>query len=235
MDANEKLQEIGLTGNEAKVYLEILNKGEMSANQIAKNISMDRTLAYTVLNHLIDKGQVSYVIREGKKLFSCSKPENLINPIKAKEIIAIDLIKELGKIKKEGQREVEINTYEGKEGFRVLFNLVKNYKEFCSFGSTGKAFYQLYEVPALAREFEKMKTKIKILGNKKYKGTEAFNFPKFEFRYNDLDAEATTSIFGDYVSIHLIKGKPIIILIKNKEIAQSYKNYFEYLWGKAKS
>ena len=64
MDIYEKIQEAGLTGNEARVYLELIKKGELTANQIARNISMDRTLTYTVLNHLIEKGQVSYVIKE---------------------------------------------------------------------------------------------------------------------------------------------------------------------------
>ena len=64
MGVYEKLQQVGLTGNEAKVYLELVKKGESSANQVAKDIGMDRTLTYTVLNHLIEKGQVSYIIKK---------------------------------------------------------------------------------------------------------------------------------------------------------------------------
>ena len=100
MDIYEKLQQAGLTGNEARVYLELLKKGELSANQIAKNIGMDRTLTYTVLNNLIEKGQVNYAIRENKKFFSCSIPDNLINSLKTKEFIILNLIKELKTIKK---------------------------------------------------------------------------------------------------------------------------------------
>ena len=94
MDIYEKLQKAGLTGNEAKIYLELLKNGELSANAIAKNIGMDRTLTYTVLNHLIEKGQVNYVVKENKKFFSCSNPDNLINRLKAAEIMVLDLISE---------------------------------------------------------------------------------------------------------------------------------------------
>jgi len=66
MDTLEKLQQAGLTGNESRVYLELVKKGELSANQIAKNLGMDRTLTYTVLNHLVEKGQTSYIIKENK-------------------------------------------------------------------------------------------------------------------------------------------------------------------------
>jgi sugar-specific transcriptional regulator TrmB len=233
MDINEKLQEAGLTGNEAKVYLELLRGGELSANQLAKNIGMDRTLTYTVLNHLIEKGQISYIVKGNKKMFSCSNPENLLNVIKAKEVLISDLIIELKKIKARKEEETEINVYEGKEGIRAFINLALKEKEFCAFGSTGRAFYALYEMPAIAKQVEKSNTKVRIIGNEKYKGTEPFAFKKFQYKYLDIESEATTSVFGNYISIHLIKGKPIIIILKNKDIANSYRNYFNYMWKRA--
>ncbi len=160
MDIYEKLKEAGLTGNEAKVYLELLKKGELSANQIAKNLGMDRTLTYTILNHLIEKGQVNYIVKKNKKIFSCANPENLLNQVKAKEILICDLIKKLKKIKKQKQEETEVNVYEGKEGMRAFINLAKKQKEFCAFGSTGRAFYALYEMPAVAKQVEKSGIKV---------------------------------------------------------------------------
>ena len=99
MNIHEKLQQAGLTGNESKVYLELIKKGESSANQLAKNLSLDRTLTYTILNHLIEKGQINYIIKENKKFFNISSPESLINQIKAKQLLILDLIKDLKKIK----------------------------------------------------------------------------------------------------------------------------------------
>ncbi len=233
MDICEKLQHANLTGNEAKVYLELVRKGELSANKISKNLGIDRTLTYTILNHLIEKGQVSYVIKNNKKMFSNSKPENLLNSVKAREFLINELINELMTINKSENQETEISVYEGKEGVRTLLNLVLKENDFYAFGSTGRAFYLLYEMPAIAKQIEKSDFNVKIIGNKKYNGTEAFKLKNIQYKYLNLESEATTSIFGDYVSIHLIKDKPFIILIKNKEIAISYKNYFNYLWKKA--
>jgi len=234
MDIYEKLREAGLTGNEAKVYLELSKKGQLTANNIAKNISMDRTLTYTVLNHLIEKGQVSYVIKEGKKYFSCSNPEALLNQIKSKEAIISDLIKELNEIKTEKSQDVEINVYEGKAGIRTFINLALKQKNFCAYGSTGKAYYQLYEMSVIAKQIGKRKIKVRIIGNKKLKGTEAFNFENIDYKYWDVDSESTTTIFGDYIAIQLIKDNPIVIIIKNKQIADSHRNYFEFMWKIAK-
>jgi len=233
MDIYEKLQEAGLTGNEAKVYLELLKKGELSANQIAKNIGMDRTLAYTILNHLIEKGQVNYIVKANKKVFSCSSPENLLNPIKSKETLILDLIKELNKVKTEKHEPVEISVYEGKEGMRTLVNIALKEKEMLSFGGTGRAYDLLYEMPAIAKKLEKTEHILKVLLGKQYAGHEFSKYKNVKVKLVDVKSEATTTIFGDYISIHLIKEKPIVVIIKNKYIAESYRNYFNYMWKKA--
>ncbi|MEK6897262.1 MAG: helix-turn-helix domain-containing protein [Nanoarchaeota archaeon] len=234
MDIYEKLQKAGLTGNEAKIYLELLKNGELSANAIAKNIGMDRTLTYTVLNHLIEKGQVNYVVKENKKFFSCSNPDNLINRLKAAEIMVLDLISELKTIKKETKSQTEINVYEGKEAIRSIFNLFKKYKEMLSFGATGRAYDYLYESPALAKELIKSGMKGRIITSRKYKEHPMVKIKTIETKYADYESEATTTIFGDYVMIHVAKDKPVIILIKNKDIASSYRAHFEVLWKQAK-
>lgn len=233
MEIYEKLQQAGLTGNGARVYLELLKKGELSANQISKNIGMDRTLAYTVLNHLIEKGQVNYIVKANKKVFSCSNPENLLNPIKSKEILILDLIKELKTIKPEKSAKTEINVYEGKEGMRTLMREIVKAKQFLAFGGTGRAYDLLYEMPAIAKQLEKTKASARVIIGKEYKGHEFTKYKNIKAKSIEIKSEATTSIFGDCVSIHLIKGKPIVIIIKNKDIAESYRNYFNYMWKKA--
>ena len=235
MDIYEKLQKAGLTGNEAKVYLELLKTGQLSANQISKNIGLDRTLAYTILNHLIEKGQVNYVIKEKKKFFSCSHPDNLMNSLKATEFMVLDLIKELNSVKKEDKHQTEINVYEGKEAIRNIYTLFKKYKEMLSFGATGRAYDYLYESPAITKELVKGGMKGRIITSKKYGEHPMVKIKSIGVRYANYESEATTTLFGDYVMIHIVKDKPIIILIKNEDISDSYKKHFEVLWNSAKS
>lgn len=233
-EIEQKLQNAGLTGNESKVYLELIKKGELPANKIAKNLGIDRTLTYTILSHLIEKGQISYIIKSNKKFFTASDPENLLNPIKSKEVYITDLIIKLKEIKKSEKSDYEINIYEGKEGLRTLMKKIIQHKEFLSFGATGRAYDSLYELSAIAKEFEKRKGySAKIIMNKKYRGHDFTKHPVIKTKFTDAESEASTTIFGDYVSIHLIKEKPVIILIKNKEISEGYRNYFEVLWEQA--
>jgi len=234
VELEQKLRNAGLTGNEAKVYIELLRKGSLSANNLAKKIGMDRTLAYTVLNHLIEKGLVNYVIKKNKKFFESANPENLLNPVKEKEVYIKELVPELKKIEKTKEVIQEINVYEGKEGLRTLMREIMKSKSFCSFGATGKAYETLYEMPRLTKELSKTGFHARIILNSELKEHEMISHKNIEFRFLKVKSEATTTIFNDKVAIHLIKEKPIIILIKNKEIAESYQNHFEVLWKIAK-
>ena len=230
----EKLRKAGLTGNESIVYYELLKRGQLSANQISKNVGMDRTLTYTVLNHLIEKGMVNYIITSKIKIFNASSPDNLLNPIKEQEAYIQELLPDLKSLETSIGIIQEISVYEGKDGIRAFSRLLLKHKGFDSFGATGRAYDLLIEAPRLAKEIEKLNLKIRLITNPKYRN-HPMQIKNTEVKYLDIKSEATTTIFGDYVAIHLIKDKPSIILIKNKYISESYKNHFEILWGVAKN
>ena len=233
MEYKEGLKKAGLTGNETKVYYELLQKGSLSANDISKGIGMDRTLVYTVLNHLIEKGLANYVIKDKKKFFDVSDTRNLLNPLKEKEAYILNLIKDLGKVKKVSESKHDINVYEGKEGIRTLIREVLKSKSYSAFGATGRAFDALYEMPRLVKEVPK-KVFARVITSPKYKKHAMTKISFIQFRFLDIKSDATTSIFGDNVAIHILTQKPVIIVIKSKEIAESYQSHFEVLWKAAK-
>ena len=233
-DIISQLENADLTSNEAKAYLKLLEFKEINANELSKKISVDRSLTYAILNKLQDKGLVNYKIKNSKKYFSASKPLNLLNDLKEKQAIITDLIPELEKIQFNEEQESAVEIYEGKSGLRSWINLIMKEKEYFAFGMTGKAYYELYEMPRLVKEFISKKIKGKLIGYEKADKKSKTYKLGFEYKYLPFKTTASTSIFGDYVSIHHIAEKPLIIVIKNKEIARSYKNLFIYLWGVAK-
>lgn len=229
----DELRKAGLTGNEAKVYLELLRRGSLSANEVAKKISMDRTLTYTVLNHLIEKGLVNYVIKDKKKFFEASDPTHLLNPVREREALVKDLIPQLKQIEKIKESVQEINIYEGKEGLRSVMWEILKYKSFCSFGATGRVYDVLYETPRLAKELAKKGVNARIITSPEQKRHRMTRLKNIKFRYLNIKSKATTTIFKDKVAIHILTQKPMIIVIKNKQIADTYKNHFEVLWKAA--
>ena len=155
--------------------------------------------------------------------------------MKATEIMVLDLIKELKNVKKETKSQTEIKVYEGKEAIRSIYTLFKKYKEILSFGATGRAYDYLYESPALTKELVKSGMKGRIITSRKHGEHPMVKIKTIETKYVDYESEATTTIFGDYVMIHIAKDKPVIVLIKNKDISDSYRKHFEVLWKSAKS
>lgn len=230
----DKLIETGLRENEAKIYLELLRKGELSANELSKNLKIDRTLSYSILNSLIKKGLANYIIKNNKKYFSPASPDNLLNTIKKKEIITLDLIPHLSKIKKIKESSQEVNIYEGKNGIRTLFELFLKHNNFLSFGVTGKGFDLLYESPVLAQELSKKNVAGKIIISQNLKHHPLAKIKNIKVRYSNFESEATTTIFGDYVSIYYTSPKILVILIKDKTIANTYRKHFKFLWDVAK-
>jgi hypothetical protein len=75
----------------------------------------------------------------------------------------------------------------------------------------------------------------RMITTKKFKKHEMTKIPYLKVKYlEETESPATTSIYDDTVAIHVLTDKPIVIIIKNREIAESYKNYFEFLWKKTK-
>jgi hypothetical protein len=59
----------------------------------------------------------------------------------------------------------------------------------------------------------------------KEKNTEVKYMPK------GYVSPAAIDIFQDYVYIFLWEEKPFVFMIKNKQIAESFKQYFHFLWS----
>ena len=234
VDYEEKLQKSGLTGNEAKVYLQLLKTGTASANDLSRKIGMDRTLAYTVLNHLIEKGMANYIIKDNKKFFSASDPENLLRSLKETESYILDTIPLLKQIEVIKDSDYEVKVFEGKDSLRMFLREITQIKSFCSFGASAITYKMLYEAPRIAKEIEKEKITARVITHPDYRTHEMTKVKNIAYKYLDAKSDATTSISGDRVIIHFVIEKPIMILIKNRKVAESYQNHFEALWKIAK-
>jgi hypothetical protein len=87
-------------------------------------------------------------------------------------------------------------------------NLILKHKHFLSFGGTGRVYEQLYEMQALVKILKKKDFSGKMIIQEKYKGHEVTKQKIIETRYSNTKSDETTTIFGEYVSIHLLTQKP---------------------------
>ena len=63
------LEMLGLEQKQAKIYLALLQLKQATATKISEDTRIERTLCYSIINKLIDKGLISYIIQNNVKYF----------------------------------------------------------------------------------------------------------------------------------------------------------------------
>src|SRR3989338_10011137 len=125
------LEQIGLTESEIKVYFALMKLGSASTGPIIDKAKINHSKIYLILNKLLDKGLVSFIIKNNVKFYQASDPENLARYLKAKKESIAKQEKELEKIIPElkmqqelAKNKQEATVYVGYEGIKTAFNFI---------------------------------------------------------------------------------------------------------------
>lgn len=73
-----QLIELGFNQNEAKVYLSIIKFNESDANRIIKDTKFHKNIVYDNLEKLINKGLITYIQKDKKRIYKLEHSQNLI-------------------------------------------------------------------------------------------------------------------------------------------------------------
>lgn len=227
------LGQIGLTKNEGKVYLALLELGPSLAGQISRKTGLHRRNIYDITERLIQKGVIGYIVKNNRRLFEPVSPKRLKEILDEKQQSLDEILPHLNELYEQTKEKQETNFYKGSEGLKTIFQDQLESKEILILGASNSAFEILpfyFKWYDLARR--KKKIKVKIIANKQ------FNKPILlsEIRYlpEKYTNPLAINIYRDKVAIILWKKPPLAIVIKNEEIAESYKKYFELIWKSAR-
>lgn len=227
------LQEAGLTVNEEKVYLSLLDLGPSMAGQISRRTGLHRRSVYDVLDVLIKKGMVGYILKNNRRLYQACNPERIIELLDEKKVNLQSSVESLMlKYNKTVDKE-ETNFYKGKEGLKNIFEDQLNYKEVLILGASPKAYDVLkfyFKWYDKSRQKKKIKSRI-IATDRSFKKIALSEVRYLPERYANPVA---VNIYGDKTAIILWADRPLAIVIKNKEITEGYKQYFELMWNVAR-
>ena len=245
----EDLQKIGLTEGEARAYIAMLELGSSTVGPIAKKSGISYSKVYEVLQRLIEKGFVSFIIKEKTKYFQAVKPSLLTkfldrqeSEIEKNREMLKQIIPQLEGFRNNREEKQEVEIFVGMKGLRTanekMFSNVNKkeealflyvYKE--NFGEIIDDFYY-----KLAPFYKQIGIKFKGLGSKEWSKSEYIkkNSHFIEARYIDSPLPGTIDIYQDKVLQVAWNKKPIGILIQSKEIAENYRTYFNSLWKTSK-
>mgnify|MGYP001439515887 CR=1 FL=1 len=259
-DIREKVKLAGLTDNEAKVYLCLLEEGARTAGIISRKIGLHRRVIYDVTERLIKKGLIGYIVENNKRMFHASNPQRLMEIIEEERGLigeAVPLLLDFYHQAKYKEKDETI-FFKGKSGLKSVFEdqleelgRLKQRKG----EALGKREVALskelliispistpYEIfPFYFGWYDKKRKekniKAKVIFYKDFEIEKIPKIPLSEIRFlsEKYASPMAINIYGDKVAIIMwSKENPIAIVIKQKEIADGYRKHFELMWKNSK-
>ncbi|HJX50803.1 MAG TPA: helix-turn-helix domain-containing protein, partial [Candidatus Nanoarchaeia archaeon] len=229
---------IGLGKNEAKVYLALLRKEASSVLEISKITKIHRSNIYDSLNNLINHGLVYEVNSDGRKLFYSRPLKSLLDYVKHKEIELEEIINNFEVL---NPIERKVGLSKGKFALKqALMSLLEPGKPIVVYGIPNSA---IETIGPILKEFHKERIKRKIPmrhiynqnAQERIKQLNKMKYTEAKHLSEKYDSLVSTNLAGDKVILIIWDKELSVIEITDKNIAESYKNYSEILWSKARA
>jgi sugar-specific transcriptional regulator TrmB len=121
MDIKQTLEQFGLHGKKADVYLAALELGGTSVINIARKANIKRTTAYDILLDLQKDGLISQTMKGKKRLFIGEDPEKIKKDFERKEALFSEILPLLKSVYNVKGEKPKIRFYEGIEGLKECY------------------------------------------------------------------------------------------------------------------
>ena len=242
----QTLMSLGLSKNESKVYLSLLEEGSSTITVIAGVSGIHRVNVYDSISRLKKRGLIGEINQEGKKMYQAAPPETLRNILREKEMELEQVIPQLSLANALNKNSHNVQIYEGYDFIRNMFLHFLELKE--DILDLNVPTFVLHKMGPYFQEIvhkRRAQQKQKMYHIYHRDARERIQYlntlPHTYARYLDQEYErnVTTTICGDEVAIQVYyenkEQKPLTIMIKNKQIADAYKDHFFIVWEKAKS
>lgn len=247
-DFTKKLQNIGLTEREARVYLYLLEYKESKTGIMCSKLNIPNSHIYRILEKLLDKGIISYKIVNNIKVFRPVDPESLFALFKEKEEQLENEKKDLrafiSNLKKIEIKEKKLNDFkyfEGISGVRSMFtefieSWVSDSRVYIAsapiaYEKWNAFLLDMFHPPRIKKNIHQqliVPTRLKKFALERDK------FQPIEIKYSDVEMEAEFGVCGDYTYFLSYGDKPYALLIKDKNFANTQIKIFQVMWASAK-
>ena len=233
----DALLEAGLTVNEAKVYLAMLQLGSASVNAISRKAGVHRVNAYDVVERLVQKCLVASTIHGAKRLYEPSSPHRIIDLIEEKRATITDVMPQLILDYNMRKAQEDLFVFKGPEGVMTAYRMfLEQGKPIYAIGGQGlnrKYLKHRHEV----WDKERRKKGIHVYGLYfESARTTTLGDEMWHIRYlpEKFKSPMMVDVGGDLVIILLATTDIMAIVIKNRDIADGYRKHFNLLWEFAK-
>jgi HTH-type transcriptional regulator, sugar sensing transcriptional regulator len=238
----QNLIDLGLTDGEAKVYLSLLKLGSSTVGPVAKEAHIAYSNIYDVLERLLEKGLISFILKEKTKYFQATSPKKLNEYLEKKEEKLKEekkslkkIIPELEKLQNPSSKQ-EAEVFVGKSGVKTAYERILNEhlksKEKWLFFMTLKEDRQIADevYASLYPKIKKIEKSSIGIANKSYKESEFIKKTKFNMKYVNFPIPGNIDIMGDQLLLISWTHTPTAVLITSQDMANKFKDYFYSIW-----
>ncbi|MFA6073436.1 MAG: helix-turn-helix domain-containing protein [Candidatus Woesearchaeota archaeon] len=233
----ESLQEIGLNRRESICYVALLEIGSSKVGNIVKKTEIPSSKIYEILDKLMRRGLVSYVIKNNVKWYQAVSPNSLISYFEEKKKKLEQILPEL-LLKQKFSKHQNVELYEGQKAIFTLFtNIIADAKSkelylVFSMNEENKSPQTNLFFKNLAVRRKEKKLDVRLLKNIKHYTKEKHT--KVKLRYTTFNLPQGTTIFRNYVILLSWTESPVAIKIESEIIANQQREFFLDLWKQAK-
>ncbi len=241
----KELNELGLTAEEAKVYLAILELGGSFVSAIARRAKVNRSSCYHTLDNLVKKGLISSYQRGKVKHYVAEDPKVFIRIAEERTQRTKDLIPQLLSVTNILAFKPKIRFFEGIEGIKAIYEDVLTTEEGEVLGYTNlEGIIELF--PDYFKQFNKKKiekgVRTRYIAPATEEGVDIVDkyFPKkydknlleiLMVNPKEFNFQNEIAIYGNKVAVmSLNKDELIGLLVESTTFAQSMKSVFDLAW-----
>lgn len=241
-----QLKHIGLSENEAKVYLAMLELGPSPVLEIAAKAGINRPTTYVQIEFLKKRGLVSTQTKGKKQLFIAEDPSQLEilvgeeeKEIEHKKEELERILPELSNLFNLAEEKPHVRFFEGKEGLMRMQDAFLSARE-KSIVAIASLDDVLRVFPTHPQSYAPRRVQRGISSRLIYTTTrgpfleeldkemlrESKYVPPEKFSFN-----ADMTIYDDKVAIAALTGKISGVIIQHAQLADSFRGIFKLLWN----
>ncbi|KKS24277.1 MAG: Transcriptional regulator, TrmB [Microgenomates group bacterium GW2011_GWC1_41_8] len=244
------LKKIGLTDNEAKLYIVALRNGPVTITTLAKNAGIKRTTTYSCVSNLKEKGLLSEGKIQKEKIYKAVDPDVLIDIVKTNQEKWHECQKELETIvpqlKAVINNKANISKIEIYEGLKNIWNLKKDFFRTLRDNNVAyqigdvENFYNFIGDQVFTRKLTHYRRQIKnskiyIISNKfpshwSRTATSDTDFREIKLLPPRNDFEALILICGTKIWIFKMQTPFMGVIIESKEIVDLMTFMWRSIW-----
>lgn len=237
---------LDLTEGEKKVYKALVKLRSTTTGPLYKQADVSQSKVYEILSRLKKKGLAASIVKQGNTYWHPANPslyiekvsQNLKDIKEKKEVLERELPHLL---KQETYPSDEAQVLVGFNGFKsCLYSFLDTFTsgdEFMVLGSPveiPEPFYTFLASYNNKRIDRNIKAKFLYGENLRKFAKGLYSLPKTQLRFMNGLTPSTITIGNDRIIIMTWEDKGKFVVIMGKEIAESYKAFFESLWKMSK-